>query len=320
MRTLSLIFIVAVSFTVSAFDYWYDPAAAVTPGFHILGDSEDRTIVSSVFQIRGASKADATEWGIIWDMADSTSFTRARLTTPAASRFDDDFGSHFGLIVEQVDSGRATVLYEAEPGSQKGVGRGFNTLKLISDDPVGRTARLYAGQKELRQVAVVPLDGGKFAIWVGKRDDIILQRQMLELDTVALPAMTKLDIDTALSEESDSVQGEWEFLDRDVRDNRVSLGGRYRIVTIADNSGGYEIIYLGGAEINPRIWQPGRVKGYLRPTNFQGDFDLVWFDSLGRRMQGEQSATLTGSGELLQLNFPLIGAQMRFRKVSHQNR
>ncbi len=320
MRALSLILVIAVSFSVNAFDNWYDSAVAVPPGLHIVGDSEDNTIVSSVFQLRGSSKADAAEWGIIWDMTDSTSFTRARLTTPASSRFDDDFGSHFGLIVERVDSGLATVLYEAEPGSQKGVGRGFNTLKLISDDPVGRTARLYAGQKELRHVAAVPLNGGKFAVWVGKGKDLMLRRQMLEIDTVALPAMTALDMDTALSEESDSVQGEWEFLDRDVRNNQVSLGGRYRIVTIADSSGGYEIIYIGGADINPRIWQPGCVKGYLRPTNFQGDFDLVWFDSLGRRLQGEQSATLTGNGELLQLNFPLIGAQVRFRKVLRQNR
>lgn len=222
--------------------------------------------------------------------------------------------------MERVDSGRSTILYEAEPGTQKGFSRGYNTLKLISDDPVNRTARLYAGQKELRHVAVVPLVGGMFAAWVADGKELKVQRNMLQLDTVSLPEITALDIESALAESVDSVQGEWEFLDRDVRNKRSSIGGKYRLATISDDEGGYEIIYLAGAEINPRIWQPGCVKGYLRPTNFQGDFDLVWFDSLGRRMEGEQSATLSAGGELLQLNFPLIGAQIRFRKVAPQPR
>lgn len=93
MRTFSLIFLLLLSLAARAYDIWYELPATISSGLHIFGDTEDKTVVSSVFQLRGASKADAAEWGIVWNYTDTAAFYRARLTTPRASRFDDDLGN-----------------------------------------------------------------------------------------------------------------------------------------------------------------------------------------------------------------------------------
>lgn len=311
MRPILLTLFALCGLLAHGYDCWYDTPRTIPGGRMTLGCTEGKTVALASVQIRATSKAGLTSWGLVWDMTDSLSFTRARLTVP--DKGDNEFGSWYGLVVERVDSGRVRELYKAEPTTVPGVARGFNTLKLISDDPIGHTARLYAGNEELVDVTDVTLNGGAFALWVEENKKLKVQRICLELDTVPLPVISPR-FESWHKQNIAGVEGEWEFLDREVKNENVNVGGAYRL-RIVPCPDGYEMLYLGGADVNEGIWKPGCVKGLLKPSAFRGDYDLVWYDAIGREIKGEQNAVLSADDALLQLNFPLAKTSLRFRRL-----
>lgn len=321
MRIVFIIIFSLCGLLARSYDFWYEKPRDFASGIYAMGDNEGKTIAASSMQVRARSVGDRTPWGIIWDMTDSLSYTRARLTLPQSRHFDDDFGSYYGLVVERVDSGRSTVLHEVAPGGLHGVERGYNTLKLISDNT--GEARLYAGNKELVDMGAYRLKGGTFALWTGGSKHIDVQRLCLELDTIAPPrfsteyfALLASSQAHTIPADSVTVTGRWEFLDREIKSSGTHLGGKYTLAVVSTAGGGYEIVYLQGADVNTGLWRYGCVKGYLKPTSFAGDFDLIWYDSLGREIIGEQSATLSSDGSLLIFNFPLAKASLRFRRAA----
>lgn len=317
MRPLALILCAMVFILARGYDHWYVEPRSVSPGITVMGSDNDATVAGISMQVRALPKNARSSWGLIWDMTDSLSFTRARLTPPPQEWYDDNFGACYGIVVERVDSGRTQVLHRSEPGSAKGLGHDWNTVKIIGDDPSSGTVRLYAGSKDLEYIGDFSLGSGEFALWADGKKGLKVQRMCLELDTVPRPALSKLYAETGDSclFDTASAVGRWEFLDRDIRGQRISIGGKYRLAVAGNPDDGYDIVYVSGAEVNRDLWKEGCIKGRLIPTAFQGDYDLVWFDALGRRRDGEQSATLSADGNLLQLNFPLAKAVVRFRRI-----
>ncbi|MDE7125645.1 MAG: hypothetical protein K2O12_04105, partial [Muribaculaceae bacterium] len=76
----------------------------------------------------------------------------------------------------------------------------------------------------------------------------------------------------------------------------------------------YDIIYLDGAETNADSWTAGTLKGRLHRSGFENEFDLQWFDADQRPAGIENSASLLNQGSTLQLNFPSLETQLRFRR------
>lgn len=139
------------------------------------------------------------------------------------------------------------------------------------------------------------------------------------------------ELNEYISSHNSSVEGLWEFLDRDNNMKLASPGGKYGLSVVKydssrsgdildlvpdyeDKMPAYEILYMSGAEVNADEWCPAMVKGLLYPTVFENHFDLVWFDAYMEPMAGEQWADFV-QGSILSLNFPLLRAQMRFSKV-----
>lgn len=111
---------------------------------------------------------------------------------------------------------------------------------------------------------------------------------------------------------TDPVEGIWEFLDRENDPVRARPGGRYCVALLADGSGGYDIIYMGGAEVNRDAWKPGMLKGHLSPTPFVGQYDLMWVDAMMKPIENDISATIEEA--LMTLGFPLLKSRMRFSR------
>lgn len=115
----------------------------------------------------------------------------------------------------------------------------------------------------------------------------------------------------------DDHTGYWSYLDRVTpKSGRTVVGGRYRLAVIKDKDdpGTLLLVYIDGAEINADMWKTGDLKGILRPTSFENHYDLEWYDS--HRLpagMNECSATFEGIN-LLTLDFPLSGAQIRFQR------
>ncbi len=112
----------------------------------------------------------------------------------------------------------------------------------------------------------------------------------------------------------DPVEGFWKYLDRQNNPRYARLGGTYTLAVVADGDGGYDIIYLSGADVYADRWDEGMIKGHLRPTRFEGHYDLEWVDSTFGVHDRELSAQLDASG-ILTLNFPLLKTQIRLSRL-----
>lgn len=107
------------------------------------------------------------------------------------------------------------------------------------------------------------------------------------------------------------VTGKWRYLDRDADRERVPAGIDYNIAVVAESDSTYTIIYAGEPDGG---WKSGDIKGRLLPTPFENHFDLEWYDQSGRRYSRDTSADLTVEGQVLKLNFPILGTIVRFRR------
>lgn len=110
--------------------------------------------------------------------------------------------------------------------------------------------------------------------------------------------------------------GTWRYLDRVTpKNHRSVLGGRYTLAVVGDDdSDDLLIVYVDGAENADTIWKTGDVKGRLKPTVFEGHYDLIWYDSSKNEVGiGECSATFEGY-DILRLDFPLLESQIRLRR------
>lgn len=122
------------------------------------------------------------------------------------------------------------------------------------------------------------------------------------------------ELQAYLAESTDPREGMWTYFDRDTHPAGTSLGGKYKIATVANGQGGYEIVYVSGAKQHSADWQPMRLKGRLLRTGFISQYDLQWIQPDGRQLSNECSAELTAEG-MLTLRFPAAAATVRFRKI-----
>lgn len=118
---------------------------------------------------------------------------------------------------------------------------------------------------------------------------------------------------TAINQCEDSKCGIWEYFDEEVETRIAMKGGRYKVAILPSDEGGYDIIYLSGADVDPYRWQTGGLKGYMIPTPFANTFTLYWRDSSGKEI-ADQTPYATFDGIILSLTFPLQKAKFRFVK------
>ena len=103
----------------------------------------------------------------------------------------------------------------------------------------------------------------------------------------------------------------WEYFDEDVETDIAVKGGRYKVALLPSETGGYDIIYMSGAEIEPHRWCTGALKGHLIPTPFVDTYNLQWIDSAGKRID-DLTPYATIEGAIMSLVFPIQNAKFRF--------
>ncbi|MCM1164098.1 MAG: hypothetical protein NC339_07615 [Muribaculaceae bacterium] len=113
---------------------------------------------------------------------------------------------------------------------------------------------------------------------------------------------------------SNPVEGYWEYLDRQNDPTLARPGGRYTLALVANDDGGYDILYVSGAEILASRWEPFMLKGRLKPTNFQNHYSLEWIDAEFEEINTDVHADIA-DGAILSLSFPLLKTVLRFSKA-----
>ena len=152
---------------------------------------------------------------------------------------------------------------------------------------------------------------------VGPGARVAIERAVLtignEKQAEATATWTLEELDRYLENSSDPVEGYWKYLDRDMEDKWLRLGGRYTLAVVQAGDG-YDLIYVSGAQVMKQQWQPGMAKGHISKTAFTGNYDLVWTDATMEAL-GEDAYATVENGVILTLNFPVYKSQVRFAKV-----
>lgn len=127
------------------------------------------------------------------------------------------------------------------------------------------------------------------------------------------------ELEIAAAGEADpmGMVGVYEYLDSDMTLPICRSGGRYRLGLVAAEHGGYDLIYLGGAEENGGEWLPGMLKGKLQPTVFVNHYNLSWVTADKDGSLADLWATF--NGPVLELHYPAERGVMRFvRKIGRR--
>lgn len=116
-----------------------------------------------------------------------------------------------------------------------------------------------------------------------------------------------------LSQSEDRMEGYWTIFDRELEESLLKLGGTYEMACVKVGYN-YYLIYLEGARTNSAQWQPGDIKGILKPSSFKGVYDVEWFDAMKMPLSHEIKAQW-GDGETLLIQFPYHLSKLRLRKI-----
>lgn len=108
-------------------------------------------------------------------------------------------------------------------------------------------------------------------------------------------------------------EGYWTYLDRDMEDTWLKLGGRYTIALV-ETENGYDVIYIDGAQVKKSQWVTGMKKAEMNKTIFTDNFNGKWFDATLEAIDQDVYVTFE-SGVILSFKFPVYKSQVRFSKV-----
>ncbi len=195
----------------------------------------------------------------------------------------------------------------------------YNTLRLGVDYPDGKVV-ISGGGRRVEDVfnVFVPDVKSAVALRVWSRGELAVSS--LSLETVRSPQVelstswTQELLTAHFRESNDPIEGYWQYLDRENDPAYARPGGRYLLAVVRAESGGYDIIYVDGAEKMRDEWRPMMLKGRLKPTIFVDHFDLEWIDSTFEPIERDIHATVTDKA-ILTLSFPLFKTVMRFSRV-----
>lgn len=189
----------------------------------------------------------------------------------------------------------------------------------VSRQDEGRYSILL-GAERLREVAIVDASALSGTATIGIVADegskVAIERSVLSYSPKAAPLTTREwtpeSLAAHLATSVDPYEGYWTYLDRELEDKWLGLGGRYTIALVA-NGNGYDILYIEGAQVMGAKWQPCQIKGTMTRTIFTDNYRARWIDATGEDMGDDVQAAFEGSS-ILNVKFPVFKSQLRFSK------
>jgi hypothetical protein len=270
--------------------------------------------------MRGSkTRVTNTQWGLVFNLDEDYNYCAVVLSCDNSAPFDDitDRRSMQVSIVQNIN-GTVTQLAQTNLTAGVSLEDDMNTLAVDVDE---RGVTVSIGKNELEQVLEAniarPTGMVQVGYLVGPGARVAIERAVLtignEKQAEATATWTLEELDRYLENSSDSIEGYWKYLDRDMEDKWLRLGGRYTLAVVQAGDG-YDLIYVSGAQVMKQQWQPGMAKGHISKTAFTGNYDLVWTDATMEAL-GEDAYATVENGVILTLNFPVYKSQVRFAKV-----
>lgn len=253
------------------------------------------------------ARRDKLDWELAF--ADTVSGKNMRVYAVFTERNKYDF-DHEQSINVMVDVDGVNIL-SRDMGNEIPASNSTVYLAAIFDN---EKVDLKIGDNELKEFATIPFTGYVNKCVFSAKNDVTILRCSNLHEPKRMPARiygSFAEIARLLSLSTDAYCCKWKFMDEEVDPEVALKGGRYQLATLRNQEGGYDIIYLGGANVESWRWETGALKGKLSPTRFTGTYDLEWIDSKGAVIN-DGSPFATMDGNIMTLEFPLENAKLRF--------
>lgn len=260
-----------------------------------------------------------TEWGLVFNYDESGNYFAVVLSCDNSAPFNDITDQRtMDVSLVQCNGKGFVTLRQTTLSKHISLEDDMNTLCVDVDE---HRVIVSIGKDELQQVMEVginrPMGEVQVGYLVGPGARIAVERAVLTIDhdkqTAPTVSWTLEALDEYLAASDDPVEGYWKYLDRDMEEKWLRLGGRYT-VSLVRNDDGYDIIYIDGAEVKKSQWKPGMTKGHMTKTVFTGNYDLTWVDATMEPIDKDAYAVIE-NGVILTINFPVYKSQVRFAKV-----
>lgn len=264
------------------------------------------------------------EWGLIFNYDNNSgNYCAVVLSCDNSTPYDDitDQRTMKVSIVHRTDN-ETNELAQTHLAKGVSLEDDMNTICVDVDE---HHVTVSIGKNELQQVLEASIDRPAGAVSVGyivgPGARVAIERAVLSIDNEkqvnARIMWTREDLDAYFEQSADPVEGYWTYLDRDMQDEWLRLGGRYTLAIVRGDDG-YDLIYIDGAQVKKSQWQCGMLKGHMTKTVFSGNYDLRWIDATMEPIEKDAYTTIE-NGIILTLNFPVFKSQVRFAKVMNIN-
>ena len=284
-----------------------------------LNNKQGKTVSVKNPMTGGKTKINSTQWGLMFNFDEMGEYCAVVLSCDNSAPFDD-ITDHRTMQVSIIKKTAGDVTELAQTTIDKGVSL-EDDLNTISVDVDERSVKVAIGKDELIPVLETdiqrPTGPVQVGYLVGPGASVSIERAVLtiengdQVDTST--AWTIQALDEYFAQSDDPVEGYWKYLDRDMQDQWLRMGGRYTLAVVRSGDG-YDLIYIDGAQVKKSLWKPCMLKGHIRKTIFSGNYDLMWIDATMEPISEDTYATIE-NGIILSLYFPVYKSQVRFAKV-----
>ena len=232
------------------------------------------------------------------------------------------------LELAKVTNGKKEVVEQVTLDKGVDLDAGFNYLGVSVEDNI---IKVLAGKDKLNEIISHPMPltdienyhgtlSRNVGVFVGAGALMSLERTVLTLKSAInnepqslQPQWTLEALDQHFAESKNPFEGYWTYLDRDMEDQWLKLGGRYTIALV-ETPQGYDVIYVDGAQVKKSQWQLGMKKGEMIKTIFTDNFTGTWLDATHEAITEDVFVTFE-SGVILTFKFPVYKSQVRFSKA-----
>ena len=264
-------------------------------------------------------KVASTACGVVVEYADSANYWTVTTACHNSNLHDDIMDRRYMIVTAtHYEHGQRAEQFTRTMTDSVNLSDGLNSIAVEVND---NSMQIAVGEKEFTQVMSFaikrqqqPVQTG---IFVGPAAVAAVERtvmtQISDPHRHIMTQWTKETLNAHFAASSDPLEGYWQYLDRDMDDNILRLGGRYVVaLVLADD--GYDIIYVDGAQVKRQQWTTGTLKGHLKNTAFIDIYTATWVDATFLPIDDDVFATFDNA-VILTLRFPVFRSQLRLAKV-----
>lgn len=288
------------------------------------GNREGKHYVSHISHSAG-NDAQGAEWGITFGYDGSNYWAVTLQCTD--HNLGDDMRQTRTMRVRLAkfrEGGEEPVEVAADTVITNGMNleEGFNFIGVRAQEHEVVVLGGIKGMKELMHAKVdaLPRNSSQVGYMLGPKANVIIERTALSYSISQKPELatgwTIKSLNEHFAATTDPFEGYWQYLDREMEDKWLRMGGRYTIALVKNESDSevYDIIYIDGAKVMADKWTAGMLKGRMKPTIFTDNYDATWVDATQQEISDDVQAVFE-SGVILKIAFPVYKSQLRFSKV-----